>query len=98
MEVVMSMGLRSFVSGTFGTIVVALVASGCQGTEGDSVSAGDETVRGALSASGVTSTNLQLLVSKNACAGNVAQDYFKVTNASAAAVPLSQIAIKYWIN
>jgi len=94
----MSMGLRSFVSGTFGTIVMALVASGCQGTDGDSVSAGDETVRGALSASGVTSTNLQLLVSKNACAGNVAQDYFKVTNASTAAVPLSQIAIKYWIN
>ena len=61
---------------------------------------GDTTiVRAALSSGGgVTSTNLQLRVSKNACAANVAQDYFKVTNASAGAVPLSSIAIKYWVN
>ena len=82
-------GHRSFISGTAGSIVVALIAFGCQGPDGDSGAAGEETVRGALSASGVTTTNLQLLVSKNACAANVAQT---------AAVPLSQIAIKYWIN
>lgn len=92
----MSMGPRSFIAGTVrGSIVVALLALGCQGAD----STGDvEMVRGAISASGTTSTNLQLLVSKNACGTNVAQDYFKVTNATTAAVPLSQIAIKYWIN
>ena len=96
----MSRGFRSFISGTArGSIVVAFIAIGCQGPDGDSAAAGDEvTVRGALSAGGVTSANLQLQVSKNACASNVAQNYFKVTNATTAAVPLSQIAIKYWIN
>ena len=96
----MSRGFRSFISGPArGSIVVAFIAIGCQGPDGDSAAAGDEvTVRGALSAGGVTSANLQLQVSKNACASNVAQNYFKVTNATTAAVPLSQIAIKYWIN
>lgn len=47
---------------------------------------------------GVTSTNIQLRVSKNACAANQAQDYFKITNASSGAVPLSSLSIKYWIN
>jgi len=46
----------------------------------------------------VTAANLQLQVSKNACAGNMAQDYFKVTNATTAPVTLSQLSIKYWIN
>jgi hypothetical protein len=79
------------------SIFVTLIALGCQGATGDPATGGDvETVRGALNS--VTSTNLQLLVSKNACGTNVAQNYFKVTNASAAAVPLSQITIKYWIN
>jgi hypothetical protein len=97
MEVVMSNGLRSFISGTArGSIFVTLIALGCQGAADPAAGSDVETVRGALN--GVTSTNLQLLVSKNACAGNVAQDYFKVTNASTAAVPLSQITIKYWIN
>jgi hypothetical protein len=74
------------------------MALGCQGADGDSVANGDDitTVRGALN--GTTTANLQLQVSKNACAGNVAQNYFKVTNATTAAVPLSQIAIKYWVN
>lgn len=93
------MRVRNFISGTAGgTIFLALIALGCQGADGDTVSAGEEitTVRGALNAT--TTTNLQLLVSKNACSGNVAQNYFKVTNASAAAVPLSQITIKYWLN
>ncbi len=88
----MSMGLRSFVSGS---IVVALLSLGCQGSD---VSSGDDitTVTGALNS--VTSANLQLQVSKNACATNVAQNYFKVTNATTAAIPLSQIKIKYWVN
>ena len=96
------MGLRSFISGISGTVrgsivVAALMSFGCQGADGDSAAADDiVTVQGALG--GVTSTNLQLQVSKNACAGNMAQNYFKVRNASTAAVPLSQISIKYWIN
>jgi hypothetical protein len=48
--------------------------------------------------SGVTSVNLQLQVSKNACVANQARDYFKVTNSSASSVPLPKLAIKYWIN
>lgn len=92
-------GLGSFVSGTAGSIAVALVALGCQGADSNSGTTEDvETVRGALSASGTTTANLQLQTSKNACAANVAQDYFKVTNATTAAVPLSQIAIKFWVN
>ena len=96
----MSRGFRSFIGGTArGSIVVAFIAIGCQGPDGDSAAAGDEvTVRGRSAPEGVTSANLQLQVSKNACASNVAQNYFKVTNATTAAVPLSQIAIKYWIN
>ena len=95
------MGLRGFFGGVArGSMVVgALMLLGCQGADGDSAAAEDVVaVTAALSAGGVTTTNLQLQVSKNACAGNVAQNYFKVSNASAAAVPLSQIAIKYWIN
>jgi hypothetical protein len=78
-------------------VVAALVVLGCQGSDGDSAE-DVVAVTSALSASGVTSANLQLQVAKNACAGNMAQNYFKVTNATTAAVPLSQIAIKYWIN
>ena len=97
----MSMGLRSFISGN-GTAWIDccgvddfwLSGAGRRFRRGGRI----VTVQGALRANGVTSTNLQLLVSKNACAGNVAQNYFKVTNASTAAVPLSQISIKYWIN
>jgi hypothetical protein len=48
--------------------------------------------------SGVTSTNLQLQVSENACAVNLAQDYFEVTNGSTGPVNLSNVTIKYWIN
>jgi hypothetical protein len=46
---------------------------------------------------GVTSTNLELTVSKNACASNTAQDFFDVLNASGAPVKLSDITIKYWV-
>jgi len=95
----MSMGLRGFVSGTVGSMFVALIAIGCQGSDGNTGTTDDvETVRGALSASGTTTAAIQLQVSKNACAANVAQDYFKVTNATTAAVPLSQLTIKYWVN
>ena len=82
------MGLRGFFGGVArGSMVVgALMLLGCQGADGDSAAAEDVVaVTAALSAGGVTTTNLQLQVSKNACAGNVAQNYFKVSNASAAA-------------
>ena len=47
---------------------------------------------------GETLANLQLKVSENACAANLAQDYFQVTNGTSAPVRLADISIKYWIN
>ncbi len=86
------MELRSFVKGSArGSVVLALLTVGCQGADEDLVSVQSEL-------GGTTTANLQLQVSKNACAGNMAQNYFKVTNATAASVPLSQISVKYWIN
>jgi hypothetical protein len=83
------------------SVCATLSALGCQSgrdmgapTGGPSVT----TARSALSSDGVTSANLQLEVSKNACAGNLAQDYFQVTNGTGSPVPLSQISIKYWLN
>ncbi len=46
---------------------------------------------------GVTTVDLALQVSKNSCVANLAQDYFQVTNASGAPVPLSNLTIKYWV-
>ena len=77
--------------------VAALLSLGCQpAPEGGAAEGPVTTVSSALS--GLTSANLQLQVSKNACTANLAQDYFKVTNGTGAALPLSQIAIRYWIN
>ena len=86
------MELRSCVLGSArGSVVLALLAVGCQGADEDLASVQSEL-------GSTTTTNLQLQVSKNACATNMAQDYFKVTNASAASVPLAQISMKYWVN
>jgi Pro-kumamolisin, activation domain/Cellulose binding domain len=52
----------------------------------------------ALPSNGLTGSNLQLAVSKNSCSVNGAQDYFKVTNGTGAALTLSDLSIKYWIN
>jgi len=48
--------------------------------------------------SSTTSTQLELQVSENACAANLAQNYFEVTNGSAGSVALSDITVKFWIN
>jgi hypothetical protein len=86
------MELRSFVRGSArGSVVLTLLAVGCQGADDEFAS-----VQSELGAT--TTTNLQLQVSKNACAASMAQTYFKVTNASAASVPLAQISMKYWVN
>jgi streptogramin lyase len=77
-------------------LVVVLLPLACRAPRPATADPATATVTGALS--GVTSVNLQLQVSKNACVANQAQDYFKVTNSSAASVPLSKLAIKYWIN
>lgn len=77
--------------------VVALLSLGCQLAPDHGVAEGPVTVV-ASALTGATSANLQLQVSKNACAANLAQDYFRVTNGTGAALPLSQIAIRYWIN
>lgn len=92
---------RSCVVGWMNVLVVAgLCAAGCRAQGPDRPNAGDlTTVTGALSADGgVTSANLPLQVSKNFCSTTVAQDYFKLTNGTAASIPLSQLAIRYWIN
>ncbi len=52
----------------------------------------------AASSGSLTSIALELQVSENACAANLAQDYFEVTNGSGGPVALSDITIKYWIN
>jgi hypothetical protein len=49
------------------------------------------------SGSGTTLTNLELQVFENACANNLAQDYFEVTNGSNVSVPLSNVTMKSWI-
>jgi hypothetical protein len=77
--------------------VAALLAVGCQPAPDRGPAESPATVVSSA-LSGLTSANLQLQVSKNACAANVAQDYFKVTNGTGAALPLSQIAIRYWVN
>jgi hypothetical protein len=77
--------------------VAALLAVGCQPAPDRGPAESPSTVVSSA-LSGLTSANLQLQVSKNACAANVAQDYFKVTNGTGAALPLSQIAIRYWVN
>jgi hypothetical protein len=53
---------------------------------------------GALSLGGLSATNLDLQVSGNSCWANGAQTYYQVKNNDAAAVTLSDISIKYWIN
>ena len=74
--------------------VAILAAASCRAPDG-----GGAAVESRTSAlDGVTSTNLQLQVSKNICTSNLAQDYFKITNSSSTPVPLSQIVVKYWIN
>ncbi len=49
------------------------------------------------SSTGLTSANIELTVSKNACATNLAQYYFNITNSTCSSVTLSDITIKYWI-
>jgi alpha-tubulin suppressor-like RCC1 family protein len=67
--------------------------------DGGDASAGDAAADGLPDDGfGLTSANLELQVSENACAANLAQDYFEVTNGSSASLPLSNITIKYWIN
>ena len=79
---------------TLGAMALALFGLGCEGADG--VNEDFVAIQGALG--GVTAANLQLQVAKNACAGNMAQNYFKVTNATTGPVPLSQVSIKYWLN
>lgn len=78
--------------------VAILAPASCRAPDGVGAAAESRTSALTGQGGGVTSTNLQLQVSKNVCTSNLAQDYFKITNSSSAAVPLSRIVIKYWIN
>ncbi len=82
--------------------VAGMFGMGCRAQDGSAPNGAEDltSVRSALSGAdgGVTSANLPLQVSKNFCSTTVAQDYFKLTNSTGASIPLSQLAIKYWIN
>jgi hypothetical protein len=70
-----------------------LVIAGCE-----SASRPEEAVESRRSALTLSSTNLDLQVSGNSCWGNGAQEYFQVKNSDAAAIKLSDVTIKYWVN
>jgi hypothetical protein len=91
----MKMSLYRLCIAAFGFFLL-VAGTGC-GSGGDAEHA-TKASASALIASGISTADLQLKVSKNACATNVAQDYFQVTNAGSTAIPASQISIKYWVN
>jgi len=70
-----------------------LAAVGCNHASGL-----DEPVESRASAVVLSTTNLDLQVSGNSCWGNGAQSYFKVTNNGSAAVKLSDVTVKFWVN
>ena len=81
------MELRSGVRrSTLGAMALALFGLGCEGTDGATKFAAMQCALG-----GVTAANLQLQVSKNACAGNMAQDYFKVTTRRGLRAPVADL-------
>src|ERR1700734_1909953 len=82
----------------FAALIAASACSSRSTTEGSLVAEQTASQSEAVLASGgLNSLNLQLQVSKNACAGNVAQDYFNVSNSDTTTVPASSVSIKYWI-
>jgi kumamolisin len=62
-------------------------------SDGGTSDAGDSGAPGSLSFA-----NLELQVLPNACAANLAQDYFQIKNNGTTAVALSDLTIKYWID
>ena len=70
---------------------VLLAAAACQSHSDQLV----ETRQSAIDLSGVS---LDLQESGNSCLGNSSQTYFQVKNNAAAAVKVSDITVKYWIN
>lgn len=71
--------------------ILSLGAAGCM-TETS------ETGEALGTESGDLTPAITLSVSQNACASNVAQNYFQVTNNTDAPIALSDLVIKYWIN
>ena len=69
-----------------------LVVTGCESAPRP------EEVESRQSAIVLSAANLDLQVSGNSCWGNGAQEYFKVKNNDAAAIKLSDVTIKYWVN
>jgi hypothetical protein len=58
----------------------------------------DEDIASRRSAVTLSATNLDLQESGNSCWGNGSQTYFRVKNSDPAAVKLSDVTIKYWVN
>jgi hypothetical protein len=81
---------------TFVSLILSLSLVGCSGEK--TLETLGMQGQADTAAPAFNSMNLKLTVSKNACAANVAQDYFKLQNADTVSVPLSSISIKYWIN
>jgi hypothetical protein len=87
----------SYAFGSFVAIAVYVLAA--QGCSGGSSGANEERAASQGQAlSGLSSASVQLLTSENACANNVAQDYFNVVNRGTSQVTLSDLTIKYWVN
>jgi len=86
---------------TLTALLTALALASCGGLTSPQTDEAARTtslaVVAAPSTPGLTTTNLQLTVSENACDPKEAQEYFEVTNGTTSGVPLSSIQIKYWI-
>jgi subtilase family serine protease len=87
MRMVRILGMSGLIGSTL------LTVGGCE-----SVSHSETAVEKRTSAVMLSGTNLDLQVSGNSCWGNGSQSYFQVKNNDSAAVKLSDITIKFWVN
>jgi kumamolisin len=82
------------------TLLVSLL-SACADSKLSSPGAAGELIatstQAATAAGRLSTAELVLNTSENACANNVAQEYFQVVNTTGAPVSLSDLSIKYWI-
>lgn len=81
-------------------VVVALLVAGVAGC-GAGIESDEETLGTAalaVTGGGFSTAALKLETSLNACAANVAQDYFNVVNTGTSNVTLSDIKIKLWVD
>lgn len=92
------MNARKWESSLKGVVLVAFAAlsTACSSSSGP----GERTAstEQALNGPGVISTNLTLSTLTNSCGANQAQDFFQIANNTGAAVALSDLKIKFWVD